>query len=76
MEDPQGAIVDIFPLDRYLTFPANVLIWDTTGLLFFTTDGQWLKSFCIPQNMRGNTIRSALWERLTEEQLNCLARRY
>ena len=75
MKDPQGrpTIVDMVPTDRYPgLFPVGRLDMDTTGLLFFTTDGQMAQELLHPSKHVWKHYVAHVVGTPTEEQLNRL----
>lgn len=75
MKDPQGrpTIVDMVPTDRYPgLFPVGRLDMDTTGLLFFTTDGQMAQELLHPSKHVWKHYVAHVVGTPTEEQINRL----
>ena len=75
MKDPQGrpTIVDMVPTEQYPgLFPVGRLDMDTTGLLFFTTDGQMAQELLHPSKHVWKHYVAHVVGTPTEEQLNRL----
>ncbi len=75
MQDPLGrpTIVDMVPTDKYPgLFPVGRLDMDTTGLLFFTTDGQMAQELLHPSKHVWKHYVAHVVGTPTEDQLNRL----
>lgn len=75
MKDPQGrpTILDMVPTEQYPgLFPVGRLDMDTTGLLFFTTDGQMAQELLHPSKHVWKHYVAYVVGTPTEEQLDCL----
>ena len=75
MKDPQGrpTIADMIPIQTYPgLFPVGRLDMDTTGLLFFTTDGQMAQELLHPSKHVWKHYVAYVSGMPTEEQINKL----